>query len=119
MHAGTWEGLTRAEIVERFPDELEAWKAGEDLRIGGGERISEAGARFAVALREHAATTEGDPGAGQPRRRSARRPSSSSRAHRSRVLGRIRNAHWAVLVPSPSDDDGWLLDAWNAGPDPL
>ncbi len=38
-----------------------------------------------------------------------------------RPLGRLRNAHWAVLVP-PTDVEaasGWTLDTWNAGPDGL
>lgn len=118
VFAGTWEGLTRTEIEERWPEELEAWKAGEDLRIGGGERISEAGARFATAFREHAAGTDGvlvlvsHGGA-------LRSAVEQVVGVPNRVLGRLRNAHWAVLVPSPSDDDGWLLEAWNAGPDPL
>lgn len=34
---GAWEGLTREEVAEKFPEELERLAAGEDVRIGGGE----------------------------------------------------------------------------------
>ena len=34
---GVWEGLTREEVNERFPDEMERLKAGEDIPMGGGE----------------------------------------------------------------------------------
>jgi len=124
--AGSWEGLTRAEIAERYPDDLAAWQAGDDVPIGGGERISEAGARFAGALLEHASATEGvlvlvgHGGAiGGAVRQLVGLPPQG------RVLGRLRNAHWAVLVPpaDPAPDPkavtGWTLDTWNAGPDGL
>lgn len=37
MNVGTWAGLTRTEIAERFPAEWDAVQAGEDPRRGGGE----------------------------------------------------------------------------------
>ena len=126
VSAGTWEGLTRAEIEQRHPEDLAAWRAGQDVRIGGGERISEAGARFAGALQEHAASTDGvlvlvgHGGAiGSAVRRLVGLPAQG------RHLGRLRNAHWAVLVPTTDtatdagDEGGWALDTWNAGPDGL
>jgi probable phosphoglycerate mutase len=47
---GAWEGLERDEAAERFPAEFAAWTAGADVRRGGGETQSEAGARVAAAL---------------------------------------------------------------------
>jgi len=47
---GAWEGLTRAEIQVRFPDEWSAWQAGVDIRRGGGETYAELGARLTRAL---------------------------------------------------------------------
>ena len=120
--AGQWEGLTRSEIEEHWPDELAAWRSGEDVAIGGGERISEAGARFAGALREHAARTDGVlvlVGHGGAIGSAVRQLVGLS--DQGRPLGRLRNAHWAVLVP-PTDAEavtGWTLDTWNAGPDGL
>jgi glucosyl-3-phosphoglycerate phosphatase len=40
FHVGRWEGLTTAEIRDRFPGQLEALFAGEDVELGGGERMS-------------------------------------------------------------------------------
>ncbi|MBT8198588.1 MAG: histidine phosphatase family protein [Acidimicrobiia bacterium] len=47
---GRWEGLTRAEIVSRFPDEVARFAAGEDIPIGGGERRTELRDRALAAL---------------------------------------------------------------------
>ncbi|MFJ6775203.1 histidine phosphatase family protein [Kitasatospora sp. NPDC091257] len=38
--AGSWQGLTNAEIRERFPEEYEAWAAGEPVRRGGGGELA-------------------------------------------------------------------------------
>lgn len=38
---GAWEGLTSDEVRVQFPGELEALIAGEDLQLGGGERLSD------------------------------------------------------------------------------
>ena len=48
MEFGTWDGLTFAEIRERYPDELDAWLGSLDHTPGGGESfrvVREAGAR--------------------------------------------------------------------------
>jgi len=38
---GAWQGLSHAEIAARFPDEWAAWRAGRDIRRGGGETYAE------------------------------------------------------------------------------
>jgi broad specificity phosphatase PhoE len=38
---GAWEGLTRAEVHQRFPEEIAGLQAGEDVAVGGGERWSD------------------------------------------------------------------------------
>jgi broad specificity phosphatase PhoE len=45
MDIGRWEGLTRDEVAERFPDELAALQRGEVVRMGGGETWAEFSAR--------------------------------------------------------------------------
>ncbi|MFJ2781439.1 MULTISPECIES: histidine phosphatase family protein [unclassified Kitasatospora] len=40
-YAGTWQGLTNAEIRARFPGEYAAWAQGEPVRRGGGELSTE------------------------------------------------------------------------------
>ena len=47
---GAWEGLDHAEAARRFPAEYSAWRAGDDVRRGGGETQAEAGARVAATL---------------------------------------------------------------------
>ena len=37
LDLGRWEGLTSAEVMARYPDEMRALMGGEDLPIGGGE----------------------------------------------------------------------------------
>lgn len=52
---GTWEGLTRDEVLRRFPEQARAVMAGKDLRIGGGESWSDVQRRLmagVAALRE-------------------------------------------------------------------
>jgi broad specificity phosphatase PhoE len=49
---GDWETLSNEEIQQRWPDDLQALFAGEDVSLGGGERLSE------VAVRQLAAYDE-------------------------------------------------------------
>lgn len=54
VYVGTWQGLTMVEVQERLPAEYAAWRAGEDIPRGGGERKTEVGARSAAAFFEAA-----------------------------------------------------------------
>ncbi|GAA2454566.1 bifunctional RNase H/acid phosphatase [Streptomyces glaucus] len=46
---GAWEGLTFAEVRERYPDDLEAWLADPEAEpTGGGESFTAVAARIAV-----------------------------------------------------------------------
>lgn len=49
---GDWEALTSEEIQQRWPGELRALLAGEDIPIGGAERLSETAARQLAAYDE-------------------------------------------------------------------
>jgi broad specificity phosphatase PhoE len=61
MDIGAWEGLTRDEVHERFPSEIERLRAGDqDVRMGGGETWGEFGERIAAAI--HTLTTRVEPG---------------------------------------------------------
>ena len=49
--AGSWAGLTRAEIAERFPESYARFRAGDrDVRLGGGETPREVERRVRDAL---------------------------------------------------------------------
>ena len=41
IYLGEWQGLTRAEARERFPEEYARWQTGEDARRGEGETYAE------------------------------------------------------------------------------
>jgi glucosyl-3-phosphoglycerate phosphatase len=60
LDVGAWAGLTRDEIVAcGWGDELDAWRRGDDLAVGGAERPSELARRGAEALVDHAETLNG------------------------------------------------------------
>ncbi|WP_166825107.1 histidine phosphatase family protein [Brevibacterium limosum] len=49
---GEWEGSTRAEVAETWPDELAEWASGADVAPPGGESRSRSGRRAADAIIE-------------------------------------------------------------------
>jgi glucosyl-3-phosphoglycerate phosphatase len=114
VFAGTWQGLLRDEIVARWPDELAAWRRGDDVRPGGGESRSEVAERSAAAMRRAAEDLAGGTlvvvGHGAALRSGMTLllglPSSGWTTFD--VLG---NARWADLRRRRS---GWALRAYNA-----
>ena len=59
IYLGAWQGLSHAEIAARFPDEWAAWRAGKDLRRGGGETYAELTERLTRAMNRIAAAHAG------------------------------------------------------------
>jgi len=57
---GDWEGLTTAEISDRFPGQIEAFFRGEDVAPGGGELMSDFGERVISAFSELTASLGDD-----------------------------------------------------------
>ena len=47
---GLWEGLTRAEVAERYPDQYADWQAGRPVSGRGGEEPEAVAARAVAAL---------------------------------------------------------------------
>lgn len=47
---GEWEGLTREQVFERFPDQIGALRSGAEVRLGGGESWREFSARVDRAV---------------------------------------------------------------------
>jgi broad specificity phosphatase PhoE len=108
---GHWEGLTRSEVAQRYPDEMTDWLAGRDVTRRGGESRSEVAERALAAFAElddvelavvvtHSATamalTSGLLGLSQ------NHP----------VLGPLANCHWTEVR---RDDSGWRVRAHNIG----
>jgi probable phosphoglycerate mutase len=49
IDVGAWEGLTREEVAERFPQQVEDVAKGRAVHIGGGETFAELGERIGAA----------------------------------------------------------------------
>jgi probable phosphoglycerate mutase len=113
----SWEGLTAAEIDERWPGARDAWRAGGDARPGGdGELRVEVGARVAEALSEHVADLP--PGALLVAASHGGAVSSGIQTmlgvppqYWPLVTG-LGNCHWSLLEERPHG--GWVLEEHNA-----
>lgn len=116
MSLGSWEGLLHADVVAVEPEGFRAWRAGEDIRPGGGERRSEAAARAEQAIRNHADATDAAvlvvASHGAVLRGAIQRLIGIEKWSPG-LLAPLRNAHWARL---DQRRDGWVLAAYNVGP---
>ncbi|MFH9238287.1 histidine phosphatase family protein [Streptomyces anulatus] len=121
-YAGTWQGLTHQEIVERFGDQYAAWKRGEPVRRGGGELETEVADRAAPVVLEHAeklpenGTLVVVSHGGTIRTTIGRL--LGLEAHHWEGLGGLSNCCWSVLGEGAR---GWRLLEHNAGtlPEPV
>lgn len=113
---GHWEGLTRDEVQQRYPDEFADWVGGRDVSRRGGET------REQVATRAWAAFTE------LPDVPTALLVTHSATAmalcaaligmpQDVHVLGPLANCHWSEVVPANDElfPDRWRLRAHNVG----
>lgn len=111
-HLGHWEGLTRDEVEQRYPEDFADWLAGRDVTRRGGESRAEVAARAMalvselppvelVVLVSHGAT------AMCLSAELLELPQTPS------ILAPLANCHWTELR---DDGQGWKLRAHNAGP---
>jgi probable phosphoglycerate mutase len=49
---GSWEGLTRDEVADRYPEQFADWQAGRPVRGRGGEEAADVAVRALAALRD-------------------------------------------------------------------
>ena len=117
VDAGAWQGLLHHEITGAWPDDYAAWRRGEDVRLGGGERRSEVSVRVAAAVERHAADVV-DGGTLVVASHGAALKAGALRligleVSAGNALAGFRNAHWAVLERRRR---GWALAEYNAGP---
>jgi probable phosphoglycerate mutase len=122
--AGTWQGLTRSEIMEQYPGEFAAWGGDSDLRPGGGETRLEVADRMIRGIERHLADVP-DGGTlvvashGGALRAALGRLMGLEPAQWA-ALGVLSNAQWSVLVelddsiPRPAGLS-WRLQEYNAG----
>ena len=115
-YAGSWQGLTRDEIIAADSAGWHRWIAGDDIRPGGGETRSEVSERVSAAVLRHA---EDLPAGGTLVVASH---GGAVRACLGRllglpvehwtVLGGLVNCAWSVLEEQP--DGRWRLVEHNA-----
>lgn len=108
---GHWEGLTRAELAEQYPDELADWLAGRDITRRGGETRAQVATRACAAFDDlptcrlavlvtHSATAM------------ALTSALLGLDQTMHVLGPLVNCHWSELG---LENSGWRLRAHNVG----
>ncbi len=123
-HAGQWEGLTRDEIEERFPGEMERWAADPDSRPGGGENRREVAERMAAAIGRALAETEEDGTLVVATHGGAARAAIGSLLELPpehwAALGVLANCAWSVLEENRgAHGPRWRLQEYNAGSLPV
>ncbi|MCW2581003.1 MAG: hypothetical protein JWR82_2604 [Blastococcus sp.] len=95
---GTWEGLTRSEVADRYPEQYADWLAGRPVRGRGGEEASAVGERALAALVElEPAATVVVVSHGGTAGRLSEHLLGLSPDHR-RLLGPLGNCAWSELV---------------------
>jgi broad specificity phosphatase PhoE len=112
---GVWEGLTRADIVERWPAEAERWAAGLSVGLDV-EELDELGKRVVTALQDIAGRAPGATIVVASHGAALRRATGVLLGwpdQATRTLGVLSNCHWVDLRLDAKR--GWQLRAYNTG----
>lgn len=112
---GHWEGLTRDEVAQRYPDEFADWLAGRDVSRRGGESREQVAARAVAALR---ALPEADTAVLVTHSATAMALCNAllGLPHTVHVIGPLANCHWSELHgQADGADTAWRLRAHNIG----
>jgi broad specificity phosphatase PhoE len=110
---GVWEGLTRSEVADRYPEQYADWVAGRSVRGRGGEDPSAVAARALAALADlKPAATVVVVSHGGTAGRLTEHLLGLTTDHR-RLLGPLGNCAWSELV---SQGSHWRLLRHNISP---
>ena len=122
VDVGAWEGLTLEACAERFPEEYQRWREGEDVRRGDGETYAEVAERVSAAIEQVIANL----GAGETvvlvshgvAIRVGVCRFLGIPPERWHAFGGLSNCAWVVLEEARL---GWRMTEWNAGslPEPM
>ena len=122
MHLGARQGLSLREAFDRWPDQMRAWRAGDDVRLEGGETYAETATRVAAALEEVSAAVASGETAVVVSHGAAMRVGICHWLGFPQPLwgrfGGFSNCSWTMLE---QDRLGWRMTEWNAGslPEPV
>ena len=109
---GEWEGSTRAEVAETWPDELAEWASGADIAPPGGESRSQSGSRVAAAITDIVESAEASTIAivahGAVLRGAAEMLLEMNGTGRLGVLGNCGHGELGFT------GDNWILRSWGA-----
>lgn len=113
---GEWEGLTRDQVGQQWPQELQDWLDGIDMRPPGGESRTESALRMRTAVEDQVSRTAEDGVLAIVAHGAVIRGATelllgldgSSRG----ALGVLTNATYARLTPGRH---GWVLRQWGGG----
>ena len=94
---GSWEGLTRDEVADRYPEQYADWLAGRPVRGRGGEEPEEVAERALAALAGAAAGPCGGGGHARRHERAPHRAAARARAGQRRLFGPLGNCAWSEL----------------------
>lgn len=122
--AGTWQGLTRNEIIERYPEDFAMWGGDSNIRPGGGETRLEVADRMTRAIAKGLSSVPDGGTLVVASHGGALRAALGSLLaldpSQWTALGVLSNAQWSILVeldeniPRP-DGLYWRLQEYNAG----
>ncbi|MBX6357009.1 MAG: histidine phosphatase family protein [Micromonosporaceae bacterium] len=113
-HFGQWQGLTIAEIAQRYPAEYARWRAGEPEFGCGAESVDDMAKRVGAALREAVDAAAGGTVVVTTHGGSARHGIGEMVGwppQVTRSLGGLGNCHWSELRLDAAR--GWRLRAHN------
>jgi len=122
--AGEWQGMTRDEIVAKYPEDYAAWGGDSEIRPGGGETRWEVSQRVVTAI-EDALLNIPDGGTLVVASHGGALRSALGRLlgldpRQWTILGVLANAQWSVLSELDENmpklpDLKWRLQEYNAG----
>ena len=122
--AGEWQGMTRDEIVAKYPEDYSAWGGDSEIRPGGGETRWEVSQRVVTAIDD---ALKNIPAGGTlvvashgGALRSALGRLLGLDPRQWTILGVLANAQWSVLSELDENmpklpDLKWRLQEYNAG----
>lgn len=116
---GLFEGLTRPEMSERWPDAFARWRRGEEVAEVGIEPRADVGQRVVAAVTEAAAGLDGDDvlvvvGHGSALAAGVTMMVGLGPAGWYGLAG-MDNCHWAVLRAARGRIPDWVLTSYNVG----
>ena len=128
-HYGLWQGLTIAEVLDRFPVEYARWRAGEQDPGCAVESLDDLGKRVGEALQDAADSVPGGTVVIATHGGAARQGCGYLLGWPTEVLrtiGTLHNCHWTDLRHEPRGPEpvagggdhrvrGWRLRAHNVG----